>query len=441
MSTAHYYYTNTTDGSTKLGGWIVSGGFSDEDWINPSSRKWLNFPIYELKVSSSSSNNRSDDCDSSDYDKNDSTRKKKYNIPQNHSWWRILTLDGVKISLHGDNPRKTVPPIRPLGRVGHVSAVIDGRLYVYGGLFYGKEKYHRADGGRGGDSRGGLTQAVWSVEDNARGIVWSADISGFLNVDREDENVATKEKTRILHDYNDPRAPTFSNGYLVWEKHIASENHKHHKSSSEAKSVPLPRGETAGGSWRNRLVFYGGLHILPQQENETNTDPLSQKSYVNSSLSKMKWINSWIFAGSTATKTTFQNRLQNRQKLRPMGDVWSYDVHRHEFELLYDCVESSSQVQGSSLGPPPRISHAATIMGDILVIHGGRSWDTKKGRWEVMGDLWEFDLVRRVWRERPMFPKLLRSYHSLVTYGDDLVIFGGYRNAISLMGRVSFAPL
>jgi hypothetical protein len=83
--------------------------------------------------------------------------------------------------------------------------------------------------------------------------------------------------------------------------------------------------------------------------------------------------------------------------------------------------------------PRPRTAHAATVVGNELIIHGGMGgnehtdeWDGSTA-WESLGDMWIFNLNTREWTRRWLFPLLVRSYHSLVGWSasDDMMGWGG----------------
>ncbi len=98
-----------------------------------------------------------------------------------------------------------------------------------------------------------------------------------------------------------------------------------------------------------------------------------------------------------------------------------------------------------SVYPRPRTAHAATVVGNELIIHGGMGgnehtdeWDGSTS-WESLGDMWVFDLNTREWTRRWLFPLLVRSYHSLVGWSvsDDMMGWGGkFENDTSWEGPI-----
>ena len=75
--------------------------------------------------------------------------------------------------------------------------------------------------------------------------------------------------------------------------------------------------------------------------------------------------------------------------------------------------------------PQPRTAHAACVVDNQLIIHGGMGWDEHTNDWdgstdwEGLDDMWIFNLDTREWTRRYMFPLLVRSYHSLVGWNVD----------------------
>lgn len=156
------------------------------------------------------------------------------------------------------------------------------------------------------------------------------------------------------------------------------------------------RGEVVGGMWKDEdgydvLIIQGGLHVR---------------------------------SGSLVHKGS-----PNLQMNVPLSDVWGYYFHNNSL-VAFENHES---------GPIPRTSHAGCIVGNELVIYGGMSLniDTWTGmQWQMLSDVWAYDLIHRKWREIRTDPPLLRSYHSLVsTSHGDIVAFGGYRTAQTVAGE------
>eukprot|EP00588_Corethron_pennatum_P032392 CAMPEP_0194349204 /NCGR_PEP_ID=MMETSP0171-20130528/106952_1 /TAXON_ID=218684 /ORGANISM="Corethron pennatum, Strain L29A3" /LENGTH=884 /DNA_ID=CAMNT_0039116623 /DNA_START=168 /DNA_END=2819 /DNA_ORIENTATION=- len=314
--------------------------------------------------------------------------------------WEVVSADGGRVLTYGARNGVASVSDRPAARTGHVSAVVDGVLYVYGGLLYG------------GGGRDGTEEADrWSVEADGGGV-WSADLSPYLY--------------RARGNATDPP----SDGSLGWERHAVTNPYA---------PVPVARGEAAGGQWRHQLVFHGGMHVYPEGAemdepagpgaashdlHDHHSDDSQRGVFMDIAAETLFGMSS---AGRGAVDDDEQQRKRdNRRRLRPLGDVWSYDVKTRTFALLRSYVEGKC--------PSPRISHAATVVGDTLVIYGGRSWDARSDRWIVLGDVWEFDLISLEWTERKMAPTIPRSYHSMVNWGGNLVVYGGYEDYRTFFG-------
>ena len=343
---------------------VVSGGFSDDDWST--------FPVWAFDMSGDS---------------------QPAEFRDSYKW---INLGGSK----GNGPE---------ARVGHMSAIHEGHLYIFGGLLY--------------------DHANFFLEKGA--FVWRTRIDGHLPPS------STNEKR------NDEQE---GNNGLEWERIIPkikeegeADDQNEHKtaSTSNTKDGPhdrrvlgaipakpatspyhLPRGEIQGGYWRpsnpdrdelfprSAYVFYGGLHVshktLPRKY---TSNPLLQVD-------------------------------------EPLGDVWMYDFESNEFHRLAPYPPEQWQTDpDTGLYPAARTAHAATVIGNKLIIHGGMMINAEavgyngETNWESLSDCWEFDLVERVWRQRFIEPKLARSYHSLVGWGDgSIAAFGGYRSADTIAG-------
>jgi hypothetical protein len=163
----------------------------------------------------------------------------------------------------------------------------------------------------------------------------------------------------------------------------------------------MVRGEFKGGLWQeaNKLVVFGGLRLESIKLSETKT-------------------------------------LQVDDTL---GDVWSYDFDTNSWELMMPapCHESISLLDkdhSSLLQPLNRTAHAATVLGDQLIVYGGMTNDksTRPTIWNELDDLWMFDLKARTWSQRSMVPSIPRCYHSIVAWNNTngqtvASFFGGYR--------------
>lgn len=174
----------------------------------------------------------------------------------------------------------------------------------------------------------------------------------------------------------------------------------------------INRGEVRGGYWEkeDKLVIYGGLYV---------------RDY---------------------TSTT--GRLQ--QEDETLGDVWAYDFESTTWEMMAPSGDPNMSEDNVLYKPypAPRTSHAATIVGNELVICGGLKktdtlvWDGTTV-WEQLTDVWIFNLEKLAWRERKMSQSIGRSHHSLVGWKDSrgngepvVASFGGYKTVYDAMSSV-----
>jgi len=73
---------------------------------------------------------------------------------------------------------------------------------------------------------------------------------------------------------------------------------------------------------------------------------------------------------------------------------------------------------------PPRVAHAATVVGDELYLFGGRTTDKVE-----LNDFWKFNLQTCEWTEISTLDcenvPAARSYHGMVAIGTKIYVFGG----------------
>ncbi len=221
--------------------------------------------------------------------------------------------------------------------------------------------------------------------------------------------------------------------------------------AAEVLLKSINRGEMQGGLWssehsgeNDKFVIYGGMRIASIDfEGHGPLAPGPNAKTIKGSP------HSSTFAGSPQAK-------RHRIVELPLGDVWAYDLVLDAWEKITNDfglgvpilnedeindppAEESSNTTSSkgkneynvdddefwwsnldaSLFPRPRTAHAATIVGNELLLHGGMSfsgiddWDGST-QWEPLDDMWIFDLTTRKWKRRWLFPLLVRSYHSLI---------------------------
>uniref|UniRef100_A0A7S1B8S2 RING-type domain-containing protein n=1 Tax=Corethron hystrix TaxID=216773 RepID=A0A7S1B8S2_9STRA len=325
-------------------GFLATGGFTELDWTD--------FPL-------------------------------QYYVPEGpERGWRVLSSDGSQIAgpapvaARGGVAREAGKARVPPGRTGHLAALRDGWLYVYGGLLYGKD---------GEASRGDY----WHVEDP--GTLWKCDLSAFFQ-----------------HDEKEATGPVFlTSTELKWETAGLPDGPR-----------PKARGEAAGGTWGSKWVFYGGLHVEPTAEKEFDDD----------------WDATFWGAKDDDGTDPFSSHRRTA-----LGDVWAYDFGTGKFELLWEDRDGDDigwNHRGKEEFPGRRTSHAAAIdlERDVLVIHGGRQFEKTVGQWVVLDDMWEFDLKKRTWTRREMQLDMLRSYHSMAVWNSQTIMYGGYDSVMSMAG-------
>ncbi|KAI9843168.1 MAG: Negative regulator of mitotic exit [Thelocarpon superellum] len=98
--------------------------------------------------------------------------------------------------------------------------------------------------------------------------------------------------------------------------------------------------------------------------------------------------------------------------LQWFNDVWTYDPATNAWTQL-DCI---------GYIPAPREGHAATLVGDVMYIFGGRTEEAND-----LGDLAAFRISSRRWYTfQNMGPSPSpRSGHSMTSYGKQIVVLGG----------------
>lgn len=368
---------------------VVSGGFSDDDWSA--------FPVWALDMSGDS---------------------QPAEFRESYKWFN---LGGST-----DNG--------PEARVGHMSAIHEGHLYVFGGLLYDHANFFLENGAFVWRARiddqlppsAKTSEELHGKQEGNGRLEWERLIPKI--VDPRTEGIGDKPTLAIDEDGRFepiPSRPINEGEVGDTDDDEAARDGPHDRrglGAIPAKQDPspyrLPRGEIQGGHWhpsnpdgddsipRSAYVFYGGLHV-------------SHKT--------------------TPRKYTANPLLQVDE---PLGDVWMYDFSLNEFHRLAPYPPESWQTDpNTGLYPEARTAHGATVVGGKLIIHGGMKINTDaisyngETNWDPLSDCWEFDLVERVWRQRLIEPKLARSYHSLVGWGDgSIAAFGGYRSADTIAG-------
>ena len=108
---------------------------------------------------------------------------------------------------------------------------------------------------------------------------------------------------------------------------------------------------------------------------------------------------------------------------RPMGDTWIMSIATARWETL--------ATRGPK--PPPRCYHTAALAGTTLMIFGGRT-----DRSICRPCTFLLDVTAREWTELPVSapnaPQLGRSSHSAVVVGERVVIYGG-KQVVTAFGK------
>ncbi len=191
-------------------------------------------------------------------------------------------------------------------------------------------------------------------------------------------------------------------------------------SSLQWQKLPLlndnfpSRGETAGGIWKatpsdEYFIIYGGLSDTQQQQ-------------------------------------------------QTLGDVWAFHLTNHTLEQWFPRNNTNNEEENAYLlYPDSRTAHAVTISSNKLYVHGGMTlitlaevtttWAAQPQtlqQWEMLDDVWVFDLHTKSWSYRDLQPRIARSYHSIISKNETIVSCGGYRMEESIAGELlkfSFADV
>mmetsp|Transcript_214 Transcript_214/g.270 ORF Transcript_214/g.270 Transcript_214/m.270 type:complete len:515 (+) Transcript_214:142-1686(+) len=103
------------------------------------------------------------------------------------------------------------------------------------------------------------------------------------------------------------------------------------------------------------------------------------------------------------------------ESLNDFSDLWKYNFEKQTWTLLDN---------GQSSGPPARFSHAGCIFGSSLYTVGGRALQGTS--YEMLDDVWVYDFENGFWEQILVEPLYSRAYHSVVSYGNQFYVFGGY---------------
>lgn len=452
---------------------IISGGYTDHDWrtfpvyafpitssIRTESGEWI-----ELSPTSSElSNNHSDSfCMSQD---GAVSRDRLYQQAT------YLKADDVDSSDYED-PWEHASPCPPTGRMGHSSVIHNDNLYVFGGLIYDEEQ-----------APAGSSKESFRLEDVP--YVYRLDLQEMFEARKvtnkrrraEDYNLV-EDATTIMGSIDsmteerlssEAEAAPSSRKVKGWQRIIPrvkpfpTSNGMPPSAASEVLLKSVNRGEMQGGLWKSKgetdkFVMYGGLRIAQVDYDAHGPHCAPSK----------------VVKGSSHTVGIGESSQVRSHKIveLPLGDVWAYDLELDAWEKItndygraisdVDAVDNAetSTAEGkeasndddsswwadldASLFPRPRTAHAATVVGDELIIHGGMGWNERTNDWDggtdwkTLEDMWIFNLSTRTWKRRWLIPLLLRSYHSLVGWNVEDSLLGadkGIQNLTSWTGPV-----
>ncbi|KAL7482492.1 hypothetical protein ACHAW6_008167 [Cyclotella cf. meneghiniana] len=468
---------------------IISGGYTDHDWKN--------FPVYAFPLTSSARTGSGKWIDLSPLPTEltgqgnaESWCQSRDNVMARDRLYQEAKYLNVNVTKNNnltyEDPWDHADPCAPSGRMGHSSFVHDNYLYVFGGLIYDAEQ--APTGSRNKESfrledvpymyRMDLQEmfearhATVSTNDKrvrrrAEDISLIEDLETLLDESEETETFETLDaSSESFHAVSNSNRKVKGWQRIVPRvKPFPTLNGAPSIAASEVLLKSINRGEMQGGLWNGKFVMYGGLRIALLD---------GASPHVSSTVMK-----------GPSYSTGGSSHIRSRIIELPLGDVWAYDIEMAAFEKITNdfgkpigaqAVESIDD-EGlfeanaendnddkwwsefdASMFPRPRTAHAATVVGDELVIHGGMGWNRQVDDWdghtdwETLDDLWILNLKTLQWKKRWMFPLLVRSYHSLVGWnvreslmgwgkefenftswdGPVVAAFGGYTNGVDI---------
>uniref|UniRef100_A0A6U3VVT3 RING-type domain-containing protein n=1 Tax=Skeletonema marinoi TaxID=267567 RepID=A0A6U3VVT3_9STRA len=440
---------------------IVSGGFTDEDWHS--------MPVWA-------------------YDLTSGKEMEQYNEmtveEQNEYAWNVDKMELYEhpwVSMNfrsGDHEQ-------PQGRVGHLSSTYNDCLYIFGGLTYNfgfSVEY---------PDNGYNSLVVWKgcgldhYLKKREGLVWekivptvhgeypvepeeSSGESNNSNSNGSDDMNASSSNTTAEEggDNSGNSHGHASSGNTTSEEEevgVNSTSIHDHESSDNTKS------EVEGGDGRLRRNLLptstDGLIITnnnkKRNDGEQEQKTTLKKPTINISILPRGELQGGHYAPQDDDKEYFifhggviQGDLETTGEVA-LGDVWKYDYEDNALTLLapYPPLQWQHD-ERNQLYPMARTAHAATVVGDELIIHGGMhpsedildemsssvfsspsdSYAAYKthAKWKPLTDVWVFNLKTLKWKERIQFPQMARSYHTLVGSDDgQIAAFGGFQQDTS----------
>jgi hypothetical protein len=416
---------------------IISGGYTDRDWKS--------FPVYAFPLSSSITSGSGKWIDLSPLpselqseNSSDSWCKSRDNMIARDRLYQEAKYLNVNTTKNETNPWDHADPCAPSGRMGHSSFLHENYLYVFGGLIYDAEQA----------PSGSRNREAFRLEDVP--YVYRLDLDemfGVREVDRrrtysdssrqlDDIGLIQEIESLLLEDDDATLIDTIENmeEIVLEASHDVPPSNKKVKgwqriiprvkpfesldgmpkmAASEVLLKSVNRGEMQGGMWNGKYIMYGGLRVVLT---DVASPHASSKVVKGTSHSP----------GSSAQKRSRIIEL-------PLGDVWAYDLETNAFEKITNSFGQPEGVQSqqeeqekefekeeadnddddnwwsrldASMYPRPRTAHAATVVGDELVIHGGMGWDEHvddwdgSTNWETLDDMWILNMKTLQWKRR-----------------------------------------
>ncbi|KAL3806557.1 hypothetical protein ACHAXA_009863, partial [Cyclostephanos tholiformis] len=387
---------------------VISGGFADS--------KWDDFPVwaYDLSRNRRRGGERSDNGDVEDDGEDDASTP----------YWTDLTTGASSSST---TSKSSYPAGLPRGRVGHLSSVYRGCLYVFGGFTYALGTFRVADYVPSTSNGGSNTLAIWKacgLDDALLDGVGSRSRDGT----RGDANNSTRMEGEGKEDGGGgSRSRSSSVESWVIRRTLCRVARLGGGITTPVTTIAIVIGDNIDDrdehDDQDYFVFHGGMHNYPS---------LGASSSSGGGMSVL-------------------------------GDVWRYDYASETLMLLspYPPLLWQRDERNGNY-PVARTTHAGTIVGCELIIHGGMHFGEEDDRmpssssssssfaapstsyasyrtslrWRSLSDVWAFDLVTLKWKERVMYPQLARSYHSLVGWDDGTIAaFGGFQQNNDIPGE------
>ncbi len=171
----------------------------------------------------------------------------------------------------------------------------------------------------------------------------------------------------------------------------------------------------------NQIYLFGGT---------LDPSPLTQPSASSLSNQLWRWVSEpdhWeqvTTTGSPPPARTFHSAASANGKLYifqgfgisgPLSDSWVYDPTANSWSQLP--LVTTEQ-------PVGRYYHSAVTIGDCIYIFGGLD-----GLSNVLNDLWCYDLTNGEWKQKKSLVLSPHYAHSAVAIGGKMVVWGGHRTA------------